>query len=826
MARKSLIGSFVGTTKPQDSLLLQKLNGSSAAKKSIKGNNVISLIEQIRVSVEKHLANHKQDVAYIREESLLESYITKCIKNGVIAIDTETTGLDCLRDSVVGSCLYTPGEKAVYIPHKHKSYITGQFLNNQISPEFMGSQYQRLLDNNVKIIMHNAKFDKRMIKSNFNVDLDVYWDTMLAAKILNNLDDATLKGLTAKYIDNTQKTYDFSKLFSSIEYAVVPVDVASLYAATDSLITYELYEYQVEQFKTREFAYNLFMNLEMKVLPIVCDMENSGVYLDVDYAKELSVKYHKKLDEALENLQQEFSKYKGEVSKYNAYHPNKPLPTNINWSSPQQLAILFYDILGFESVDKKSPRGTGEEVMKHYANKGITLCKAILDYRGISKLLSTYIDKMPEVMNPQTHRVHASFNQIGADCVVGDTIIPTLSGYYSIEELVSEYCQEDGVMYDRIGTVVDDRGCCKYYDGCIKFTNVPTIKITTKYGYTLQGTPNHPIICSPYDTKTYVNLSNRGNIFGEEYFCNLDSIREGQYVKIPLGWNVDSGVVFKSDFSYKKLKTHNSKEYKIPEYLDEQFSELLGMYHADGSYSTSNGSSIISISNCDEYVYKRVEELCESLFGRESTHYINKKIQKERDTYLNVTHVDGIDKFMISGARNKCIPEYIFRSKTSIINSYIRGMTLDSSFNKRDRSPEYVLHVMQEYDARFIQTHLASLGIVCSVNRETGKCCSGYRVGFNLYDFDKFRKIIGVIPKKIAGVDLNDYKNVHKSIKLRKDDCVYVYVKNIERNVSTVYDISVPDGHTFLGNSFICHNTGRFSSSDPKIRLGRRLAIA
>ena len=73
---------------------------------------------------------------------------------------------------------------------------------------------------------------------------------------------------------------------------------------------------------------------------------------------------------------------------------------------------------------------------------------------------------------------------------------------------------------------------------------------------------------------------------------------------------------------------------------------------------------------------------------------------------------------------------------------------------------------------------------------------------------------------------MNDYKNVHKSMNLRKDDCVYVYVKNIERNVSTVYDISVPDGHTFLGNSFICHNTGRFSSSDPKIRLGRRLAIA
>lgn len=415
MARKSLLGSFAGSTKPQDSLLLQKLNSQTAAKKTVKGNNVLSLIEQIRVNVAKNLDRYKDEVTFIREEDKVEEYVSKCISNGVVAIDTETTGLDCLLDQVVGSCFYTPGEKAVYIPHRHKSYITGQYLNNQISIDFMAKQYQRLLDNSVKIIMHNAKFDKRIIKSNFGIDLDVYWDTMLAAKILDNRDDASLKGLTAKYINKEEKTYDFSKLFSSIEYAIVPIDVASLYAAADSLITYELYLFQAEWFKSREKAYNLFMNLEMKVLPIVCDMENAGVYLDTDYAHELSVKYHKQLENAEENLQKEIVKYKGDIDKYNVYHPAKPLPAQINWGSPQQLAILFYDILGFESVDKKAPRGTGEAFMEHYANKGVTLCKAILKYREIMKLLSTYIDKMPEVMNPNTHRIHASFNQIGAD---------------------------------------------------------------------------------------------------------------------------------------------------------------------------------------------------------------------------------------------------------------------------------------------------------------------------------------------------------------------------------------------------------------------------
>ena len=415
MARKSLLGGLVGTTKPQDSLLLQKLNSQVAAKKTVRGNNVASILEQIKVSVSKNLARYKDDVTFIRDEKQVEEYITKCIDNGVIAIDTETTGLDCLQDFVVGSCLYTPNEKAVYLPHRHKSYITGQPLNNQISVEFMAMQYQRILDSGIKVIMHNAKFDKRIIKSNFGVDLNVYWDTMLAARLLNNDDKANLKGLVAKYINKEEKTYDFEKLFKPVEYALVSVDVATLYAATDALVTYELYEYQKDWFKARQAAYKVFMDLEMRVLPIVCDMENTGVYLDTEYAQELSVKYHKQLEEAEATLQEEVKKYKGEIDKYNVYHPAKPLPTPINFGSPQQLAILFYDVLGFESVDRKAPRGTGEEFMSHYAKKGVTLCKAILNYRGIVKLLSTYIDKMPQAMNPNTHRIHASFNQIGAD---------------------------------------------------------------------------------------------------------------------------------------------------------------------------------------------------------------------------------------------------------------------------------------------------------------------------------------------------------------------------------------------------------------------------
>ena len=95
-------------------------------------------------------------------------------------------------------------------------------------------------------------------------------------------------------------------------------------------------------------------------------------------------------------------------------HPDNKLSDPISLSSPTQLAILFYDILGLESPDKKAPRGTGEDILKHFAQgKEKNLCEAILGMRNVEKLIGTYIDKMPEIAL-EDGRVHASYNQYGA----------------------------------------------------------------------------------------------------------------------------------------------------------------------------------------------------------------------------------------------------------------------------------------------------------------------------------------------------------------------------------------------------------------------------
>lgn len=411
MARKSLIGGLGElNNKTQD---LNLLNNINAAKPSpvVRGNNISAIIEQIRINVEKHLGKFKDKICIIRQYDELVNYFDKAIEVGYMSIDTETDGLDCLENHIIGSCLYVPGEKAAYVPHKHISYITGQLLNNQISYEQIYEQFKRLEDNHVKLIFHHAKFDMRMIHTNCNIYLTPYWDTMIAASLLNNLESAALKYQYANHILHENKEYDFSSLFKSIQYAMCPVQIAALYAATDALITWELMQYQIEQFKSLPEMYNLFMSVEMPLIRVVADMEDVGVALDFDYAKQLSDKYNKLLSDAESDVYAELDKYKDKITLYKSKFPANKLSDPINIGSPSQLATLLYDILQVGLIDKKTPRGTGEEILEKIK---LPLCAKILKYREMAKLIGTYIDKMPKTVDIKDKRVHAAFKQIGA----------------------------------------------------------------------------------------------------------------------------------------------------------------------------------------------------------------------------------------------------------------------------------------------------------------------------------------------------------------------------------------------------------------------------
>ena len=405
MLKNSLIGDL-SRNKVSDTQLIKKTKLSSS--KSFRTNTIQNKLDLIKVNVNKYLGKYSDIVEVVRTEERLKEFIDNAVKNGIISIDTETDGLNPLVNHIIGVCLYTPNEKAIYIPTRHKSYVTQQLLSNQLQPEILEKYFNVIKDNNAKVIMHNAKFDKRIINSNYKVNLDIYWDTMLAAKCINNIEPADLKFQYADKFEQHKKEYDFESLFKGVEQALVPIEVFSLYAAIDAYITYKLYLWQVDKFKELPRVYNVFKNIEVPLIEVVSAMEDTGISLDTNYAKTLSVKYHKLLDEAYKNVEKELKPYNSKIKEFADKGKKIEYPMNIK--SSIQLAILLYDILEIPTIDKKKPRGTGEEIL---VKIDLPVCKAILEVRKLEKLIGTYIDKLPEVIS-KDGKIHASFNQYGA----------------------------------------------------------------------------------------------------------------------------------------------------------------------------------------------------------------------------------------------------------------------------------------------------------------------------------------------------------------------------------------------------------------------------
>ncbi len=379
------------------------------------GNNLAAQIQSIVAIASQKLAHHKDDYILIREPDQLYEYMKEMKQVGEGALDTETTGLNPLLVNIVGECIYTPGQKAAYIPINHKSYITGTRTKDQLDEQTV-SKIMKEFHNDIRWIFHNAKYDIRVCRKTLGIDFKPYWDTMLAAYCIDENESHALKDLHLKYCDSTDtESLKFDTLFRGFTFDQVPISVAYLYAAGDALKTFELYEYQKSILNRRNGGtFEVFNTIEMPLITVVADMEDRGVCLDFDICKNLHEKYHSIKEEREHTAQKVISMYDDQIENYKLSHPNCKLSTPISLTSPTQLAILFYDILKLESPDKKSPRGTGENILKHFAEgKHKDLCNAILDIRNVDKLLSTYVDKMPNVVLDDG-RVHANYNQYGA----------------------------------------------------------------------------------------------------------------------------------------------------------------------------------------------------------------------------------------------------------------------------------------------------------------------------------------------------------------------------------------------------------------------------
>lgn len=475
---KSLWGEEFNIIIPSEKANVKKINKKVKEASESSGDNSSKQIKSNKVSLEdkfiiikenvlRILGKHAENILVIRDAETLHNYISQVITKDRLNVDTETNNTtNSCNCKLIGLCLYAPGLEQAYIPINHIDYKTKERICGQVSEDVIKSELERVVNANTHIIMHNATFDYQVLKHTCNIELPAYWDTMIAARLLDeNEKSAGLKQQYIDKIDPEQEKYDINHLFEKLRYEIIDPDIFAYYATTDALMTDKLYMWQVNKFKDPDLAnvYKLFMNVEMPLSTTVAKMEYRGVKVNYKLNRRLSDKYHnllkicdKRIEEELEAMAPKINawkmtpeanekpkKYDTAVSKDEGEAENESKTKNsfqeidkvtgkrykfgkskaeqlgdpLNLASPTQLAILFYDILKCPQVSTKSPRGTGESEMELLAKAtNLKICNLILERRGIVKLISTYIDNIPELLKLWPDgKIHTHFRQLGAD---------------------------------------------------------------------------------------------------------------------------------------------------------------------------------------------------------------------------------------------------------------------------------------------------------------------------------------------------------------------------------------------------------------------------
>lgn len=382
---------------------------------SVKRNSFESMpleerLKMVEKEVLKILGRYRGFVRVIRTREELHNYISTAIEKNYLAFDTETNNsLDALTCKLMGLCMYIPNTRPVYVPINHCKPGTDERLDNQITEQDAKEELQRLKESNTRIVYHNGKFDIRVCYNVLGFYLPIWWDTMIAAQMLDENDLAKLKYQYKTKIDATAGSYDIEHLFKGLPYAWINPDIFSLYAAIDSYDTSRLQKYQqgILEEKGMEKFYNLFLNVEIPVVSVVASMEDNGVCVDLDFLKKIDTKYRKEIDRINKNIEEILQPYQDTIQYYQGLGQ---LDTPINLDSTTQLPLLLYDIMKIPTVD--GTKSTKKETLQ-IINLPIT--KALLEYRHYKKLITSFTTPLSSMLSVKDNKLHANFNQLGKE---------------------------------------------------------------------------------------------------------------------------------------------------------------------------------------------------------------------------------------------------------------------------------------------------------------------------------------------------------------------------------------------------------------------------
>ena len=353
-------------------------------------------------------AHEVVETVVVRDERALAEIVTQLYAADVIAFDTETTGIDQMSAELVGISLAVDGERGYYIPVGH-THSNGQGQINMFA-EPVGDQLpldlvvdairDPLEDPTIAKSAHNAVYDI-MIMQRYGINVrPISFDTMLAEWVCNPISKFLgLKALVSQRLDiqmtgiaellGTGKT---QKTMSAVE-----IDAAAPYAAADAAMTWRLIEPLEGELKQTGLD-PLYTSLELPLIPIIGSMQAKGVTLDVDFLRDMSV-----------NLQERISRLEAEIFELGGIG-------KFNINSPKQLNTVLFEVLGLpvEGLKKTKLGYSTDATTLDALRDAHPIVNMIVNFRELSKLKSTYVDALPELVNERTGRLHTSYNQTGS----------------------------------------------------------------------------------------------------------------------------------------------------------------------------------------------------------------------------------------------------------------------------------------------------------------------------------------------------------------------------------------------------------------------------
>lgn len=420
----------VGMDDISKRLVHNKVCNVTVKRNKNKLENALAVIHELVKSGRLHAEG---DVETIRTPERLKEYMDHCKQSGEYVLDVETTGLDIYNDILVGICLYTPGETSAYVPFNHTDLQNVRVADQMSEEQVRDIVIPYLQDQELRCINHNIKFDNKKLAWDWKqIIVNIYWDTQIAGNVLNENEPHKLKPMYNKYILHGKGSgEDYKDLFDGIPFNYVPIDIATVYGANDGFKTYALYKFQAQYLREdhprEDFRkmYYVFREVEMPLIPLCTDMEMRGVEIREDFAKELSEDFNKELVEVEAKCDAYVEQFKQYILDHNNLMRLTKGTCKINYSSPQQVAALFYDIFKLRSVSRKEPRGTGDKIIQKFLStakkkdtkKSREFAEFLENYqrfKEIKKLLGTYVDKIPQVKEPKINAVYTTYNQYGA----------------------------------------------------------------------------------------------------------------------------------------------------------------------------------------------------------------------------------------------------------------------------------------------------------------------------------------------------------------------------------------------------------------------------